>query len=300
MAASVEIDPHSGFCGGVIRAVSTAEKFLATHSGTKLFSLGAIVHNEEELERLSSSGLVAIDYGDLEEISNGKGEYLMIRAHGEPPKTYQTASGLGFEIIDCTCPVVLRLQKEIRESYGRIKSMTPQGQILIFGKIGHAEVLGLLGQIEGDAVVIESVSALAGLERQGKIDYSVPSEIFSQTTKSPAEYAEVCRLINGKMSAPLVVHDTICVQVASRYEKLVEFARNHDVLIFVAGKSSSNGTVLCDLCRSVNIRTYRIVSPQEFRPEWVGENDRIGVCGATSTPAWLLEKVAAYIENFAR
>lgn len=299
MAAKVEIDPHSGFCAGVIRAIGTAEKYLSQHPSGKLFSLGAIVHNEEELRRLEDRGLVAIDYDDLESINAARGEALLIRAHGEPPRTYRMAEDLGFEIIDCTCPVVLQLQKEIRLAYERLHSGPVTGQLLIFGKVGHAEVLGLLGQVDGDAIVIENVDMLESLEAQGVIRYDLPTEIFSQTTKSPAEYEELCSKINYRLSTDLVVHNSICLQVASRHQRLVSFARRHDVVIFVAGKSSSNGTVLCDLCKSVNIRTYRIGSARELNPAWVGEDDSVGICGATSTPKWLLEEVAAAVENFA-
>lgn len=299
MAAKVEIDPHSGFCGGVIRAIGTAEKYLALHKDRKLFSLGAIVHNEEELKRLQDRGLVAIDNDDLESIGAADGAALLIRAHGEPPETYAKAEGLGFEIVDCTCPVVLQLQKEIRNAYDRLQSGPVKGQLLIFGKVGHAEVLGLLGQVGGDAVVIENVAMLEELEEKGIIRYDIPTEIFSQTTKSPAEYEELCSKINYRLSTDLVVHNSICLQVASRHQRLVTFARRHDVVIFVAGKSSSNGAVLCDLCKSVNIRTYRVGSAREINPEWIGEDDLVGVCGATSTPKWLLEDVASAIENFA-
>ena len=299
MAVKVEIDPHSGFCAGVIRAIGTAEKYLARHPSGRLFSLGAIVHNEEELSRLEERGLVAIHYDDLDSISSAEGEALLIRAHGEPPMTYRRASALGFEIIDCTCPVVLQLQKEIRAAYERLHSGDVTGQLLIFGKIGHAEVLGLLGQVGGDALVIEDVEMLNSLEAEGRIRYDVPTEIFSQTTKSPAEYDELCSKINYRLSSNLVVHNSICLQVASRHQRLTLFARRHDVIIFVAGKASSNGAVLCELCKSVNIRTYRIGSVKDLKPEWIGEDDFVGVCGATSTPKWLLEEVARAIENFA-
>jgi len=293
MDLKVEIDAGSGFCGGVIRAIGSAEKFLDEVPGRHLFSLGAIVHNEEELSRLARKGLVTIDYDDLAEMQAAGGESLLIRAHGEPPQTYAQAAGLGFNVIDCTCPVVLRLQESIRSAYARLK---PQGgQIVIFGKVGHAEVLGLVGQVGGDAIVVEDMSSLEALLSDGTIHTDVPVEVFSQTTKSPDEYAGICALLRERLT-DLTVHDTVCSQVASRHERLSSFALSHDVILFVSGKASSNGKVLCELCKSLNIRTYHIGSEADIKREWFGENDRVGVCGATSTPKWLLEKVAAAVE----
>ena len=293
MDLKVEIDAGSGFCGGVIRAIGSAEKFLDEVPGRHLFSLGAIVHNEEELSRLARKGLVTIDYDDLAEMQAAGGESLLIRAHGEPPQTYAQAAGLGFNVIDCTCPVVLRLQESIRAAYARLK---PQGgQIVIFGKVGHAEVLGLVGQVGGDAIVVEDMASLEALLSDGTIHADVPVEVFSQTTKSPDEYAGICALLRERLT-DLTVHDTVCSQVASRHERLSSFALSHDVILFVSGKASSNGKVLCELCKSLNIRTYHIGSEADIKREWFGENDRVGVCGATSTPKWLLEKVAAAVE----
>ena len=293
MGLKVEIDSGSGFCGGVIRAIGSAEKFLDEVPGRHLFSLGAIVHNEEELSRLARKGLVTIDYDDLTEMQAAGGESLLIRAHGEPPQTYAQAAGLGFNVIDCTCPVVLRLQESIRSAYARLK---PQGgQIVIFGKVGHAEVLGLVGQVGGEAIVVEDMSSLEALLSDGTIHTDVPVEVFSQTTKSPDEYAGICALLRERLT-DLTVHDTVCSQVASRHERLSSFALSHDVILFVSGKASSNGKVLCELCKSLNIRTYHIGSEADIKREWFGENDRVGVCGATSTPKWLLEKVAAAVE----
>lgn len=295
MNLKVEIDAGSGFCGGVIRAIGSAEKFLDEVPGRHLFSLGAIVHNEEELSRLGRKGLVTIDYDDLSDMQDADGESLLIRAHGEPPGTYARASALGFNVIDCTCPVVLRLQASIREAYARLKPLG--GQIVIFGKIGHAEVLGLVGQVGGDALVVEDRAMLESALADGRIRADAPVEIFSQTTKSPAEYADICTFLEGSLpEGSLTVHDTVCSQVASRHEKLSSFALSHDVILFVSGKASSNGKVLCDLCKSLNIRTYHIGSEAEIKGEWFGDGDRVGVCGATSTPKWLLEKVAACVE----
>ena len=255
---------------------------------------------------------------------------LLIRAHGEPPQTYSLAKKLGVTVIDCTCPVVLKLQKSIREAYERVKPAG--GQIIIFGKIGHAEVLGLLGQVDGDAVVIENMPMLLSALEDGSIKTDRPLEIFSQTTKSPVEYSEICGVLSealrqfyrsdgesaepsgralrqaqrplrsetcGKEAVPtsggLTVHNTICSQVASRHEELAEFALRHDVIVFVSGASSSNGKVLFDLCKSRNPRTYHISEPSELELGWFSDGDKVGVCGATSTPGWLLDQVAESI-----
>ena len=298
---TVDIDSNSGFCAGVIRAISKAEEFLKENGeNKKLYSLGAIVHNDAELTRLVDKGLVTIDKDDLDEMVDAHGESLLIRAHGEPPSTYELAEGLGFEIIDCTCPVVLQLQKDIKSAYGRNKT-EGEGQIIIFGKTGHAEVLGLLGQTEDSAVVVENLFMLEEAVEKGKIKLDIHTEIFSQTTKSPAEYSSLCSRLEEMMASynelsierfegtrMLVIHDTICSQVAKRHERLSKFALEHDVIIFVSGKASSNGKVLCDLCKSLNIRTYHIDNVAEIKREWFRADDKVGICGATSTPKWLL------------
>ena len=292
---TVDIDSNSGFCAGVIRAIDKAEEFLNEGPDERrLYSLGAIVHNDAELGRLIKQGLVTIDKDDLNEMVDAGGEVLLIRAHGEPPQTYRTAESLGFRIIDCTCPVVLKLQKRIREAYGRLAE---NGQIIIFGKLGHAEVLGLIGQTDGTAIVVENTLMLEELIEDGTIRLDIPTEVFSQTTKSPAEYSRLCTRLEEAMSGTglLKVHDTICSQVATRHERLSKFALEHDIIIFVSGKASSNGKVLCDLCKSLNIRTYHIDSTEEIKREWFRADDKVGVCGATSTPKWLLEDVAGHI-----
>ena len=281
----VEIDSRSGFCGGVIRAIGHAEAFLRDHD--HLYSLGAIVHNEAELRRLASCGLRPV--GAASDVPEG--ETVLIRAHGEPPSTYAAARERQLQVIDCTCPVVLRLQQEIREAYQRVHAGGAKGKLLIFGKIGHAEVLGLVGQTGGDAAVVENRAMLEAL--LPALDPAEPVEIFSQTTKSPSEYAEICRRV-AERCPRLTVHHSICAQVASRHERLAAFAREHDVILFVAGAESSNGKVLSDLCRKANPRTYRIAGPDEIDPAWIRDQDRVGVCGATSTPKWLLEAVASY------
>ena len=280
---TVDIDSNSGFCAGVIRAIGKAEDFLK--DGGRLYSLGAIVHNDAELSRLVGQGLVTIDKEDLEEMVDANGETLLIRAHGEPPQTYQTAENLGFKIIDCTCPVVLKLQQRIKNAYERILE-GGQGQIIIFGKPGHAEVLGLVGQTDGNAVVVENIAMLEEAIASGNIKLDIPTEVFSQTTKSPAEYSRLCARLEEMMASYselsierfkgrhlLNVHDTVCSQVATRHERLSRFALEHDVVIFVSGKASSNGKVLCDLCKSLNIRTYHIDSVGEVKREWFRADD---------------------------
>lgn len=309
---TVDIDSNSGFCAGVIRAIGKAEEFLTTdrsdmHGNSKLYSLGAIVHNDAELTRLMDKGLVTIDKDDLDEMVDAHGESLLIRAHGEPPSTYVQAESLGFNIIDCTCPVVLQLQKSIKDAYEHQKE-AGKGQIIIFGKPGHAEVLGLLGQTENTAVVVENTLMLEEAVSEGRILLDVPTEIFSQTTKSPAEYVRLCARLEEMMAGYnemsverfkgrqiLNVHDTICSQVAKRHERLSKFALEHDVIIFVSGKASSNGKVLCDLCKSLNIRTYHIDNVSEIKREWFRADDKVGICGATSTPKWLLVEASKHV-----
>lgn len=310
MSISVEIDRQSGFCGGVIRAINKAESFLNHDVNRKLYSLGAIVHNEAEMQILKEKGLVTIDRDEFAGLSNVEGENLLIRAHGEPPETYARAKELGVNIIDCTCPVVLQLQKHIRDAYDRLHSEGKKGQIIIFGKVGHAEVIGLVKQVPDDTLIVENQQMLNGFLEEGKILLEGPIEVFSQTTKSPAEYSDICTTLEEKMAKHhelsverfkgtglLQIHNTICAQVASRHAELSDFAMNHDVIIFVSGKDSSNGRVLCELCKSLNIRTYHIGSVEEISKEWFRDDDRVGVCGATSTPKWLLENVATYILN---
>ena len=297
---TVEIDSRSGFCGGVIRAITRAERFLGGQD--HLYSLGAIVHNEAELDRLGAEGLRTV--ASIPDVPEG--ETVLIRAHGEPPSTYAAARGRGLTVIDCTCPVVLQLQAHIRQAYARLHADGLRGTLIIFGKIGHAEVLGLLGQVDGDAIVVENLSMLE--EALPAIDFMQPVEIFSQTTKSPSEYAEVCAELAARMAAvrgvtadalgsALTIHDTICAQVANRHERLAAFARTHDLILFVAGEASSNGKVLFDLCLGANPRSYRIGSTADIDPSWVRDGDHVGVCGATSTPKWLLEQVAEAVRR---
>ncbi len=305
---TVDIDSNSGFCAGVIRAIGKAEEFLDNNNDMKhLYSLGAIVHNDAELSRLVGKGLVTIDKDDFDEMVDASGETLLIRAHGEPPQTYEKAETIGFDVIDCTCPVVLKLQQRIKEAY-KAHLDKGTGQIIIFGKIGHAEVLGLMGQTDCTAIVVENLPMLEDFIESGRIHLDIPTEVFSQTTKSPAEYRRLCGKLEEYMAIAnelsierfkgrglLNVHDTICSQVATRHERLSRFALEHDIILFVSGKASSNGKVLCDLCKSLNIRTYHIDSAAEIKREWFRADDKVGVCGATSTPKWLLEEVAEHV-----
>ena len=299
MNVKVEVDKNSGFCPGVIRAVEIAETKLAEKGDRKIFSLGALVHNESVLGRLADAGLVTVDVEDLDEMQAVQDADLIIRAHGEPPSTYIKAKSLGFNVVDCTCPVVLKLQTRIRNAYNAMKA-AGEGQILIFGKVGHAEVLGLVGQTEGEAIVVESMLMLEAMLNDGTVSPDIPTEIFSQTTKSPQEYAKVCERLSEVLGDKLKVHDTICRQVSTRHDKLSNFALSHSIIVFVSGKSSSNGKVLCEFCKSVNIRTYNISSVADINEAWFREDDNVGVCGAASTPKELLEEIAEGIRDILR
>ena len=279
----VEIDNDSGFCFGVVTAITKAEEELGK-SGS-LFCLGDIVHNSDEVQRLAQKGLTVITHADLENLHNVK---VLLRAHGEPPTTYDIARRNGVEIIDATCPVVLRLQQRIKQSFGTDGAERPQ--IVIYGKKGHAEVNGLVGQTCGEAIVVESVDEL------DKIDFTRPIALYSQTTKSLDGFREVIK----ERIAPGVKFesfDTICRQVANRVEKIRNFARNHNVVLFVAGKKSSNGKVLYANCLEENTRTYLISNASEIDPAWLDGADTVGICGATSTPRWLMEQVRDRIEE---
>ena len=282
----VEIDNDSGFCFGVVTAITKAEEELGK-SGS-LFCLGDIVHNSDEVQRLAQKGLTVITHADLENLHNVK---VLLRAHGEPPTTYDIARRNGVEIIDATCPVVLRLQQRIKQSFGTDGAERPQ--IVIYGKKGHAEVNGLVGQTCGEAIVVESVDEL------DKIDFTRPIALYSQTTKSLDGFREVIDRIKERIAPGVKFEsfDTICRQVANRVEKIRNFARNHNVVLFVAGKKSSNGKVLYANCLEENPRTYLISNASEIDPAWLDGADTVGICGATSTPRWLMELVRDRIEE---
>ncbi|MFR9523635.1 MAG: 4-hydroxy-3-methylbut-2-enyl diphosphate reductase [Rikenellaceae bacterium] len=282
----VEIDPKSGFCFGVVRAISQAEEALS--KGGAVYSLGDIVHNQVEVLRLESMGLKSVE---AQQLASSNWSRVLIRAHGEPPRTYQQLRALGIEIIDATCPVVAKLQKRVVKAYSQMQEVG--GQVVLLGKKGHAEVVGLTGQVDDDVAVVES---LADIEA---IDFSRPIYFISQTTQSIALFESLAQSMKERMSNPeeLYVHDTICRQVSSREDHLREFVKRFDVVIFVCGKKSSNGKVLFEVCRSANQATYNIEEPSEVDARWFEGVASVGICGATSTPAWLMQSVAEKIEK---
>ena len=277
----IEIDDGSGFCFGVTTAIKKAEEELA--KSESLYCLGDIVHNSREVERLKKMGLTTVEHTDLETLHDTK---MLLRAHGEPPQTYEKAQQQNISLIDATCPVVLNLQKRIKKAYEE------GGQIVIYGKNGHAEVVGLVGQTEGTAIVIEN------LEDAKKLDFTHDIQLFSQTTKSLEGFREIVKYIEGNMrdGARFNYFDTICRQVANRIPNILEFAAKHDIILFVCGKKSSNGKVLYNQCLSVNPRTYMIDNPSEIKFEWFEGISSVGICGATSTPKWLMEDCKKKIE----
>ena len=273
----IEIDEGSGFCFGVTTAIRKAEEELA--GGGTLYCLGDIVHNGSECDRLKRLGLITIDHTAFSSLSEGK---VLLRAHGEPPSTYASAAARGIRLVDATCPVVLQLQRRIKRVYDE----PGQPQIVIYGKPGHAEVLGLVGQTEGTAIVIEHP------EEASRLDFSRDICLFSQTTKPLEGFRQVVDYISQRIqpTAQFRYFDTICRQVANRLPNVSAFAARHDVVIFVCGQKSSNGRVLCEACRKVNPATYQVDNPEDIRPEWFqGEVGSVGICGATSTPKWLME-----------
>ena len=280
MVKNVEIDRDSGFCFGVVTAIKKAEEELA--EAGSLYCLGDIVHNSDEVQRLSAKGLKIITHEDLKQLHNVK---VLLRAHGEPPSTYAIAKENGIEIIDATCPVVLRLQQRIKASFDVEESARPQ--IVIYGKKGHAEVNGLVGQTHGQAIVIENIGEL------DKVDFSKPIALYSQTTKSLTGFKEVIAEIKRRIEPGVRFesYDTICRRVSNRVEKLQKFAISHDLVLFVAGRKSSNGKVLYANCKEVNPNTRFISNADEIDRSWIENATNIGICGATSTPRWLMEDV---------
>jgi 4-hydroxy-3-methylbut-2-enyl diphosphate reductase len=288
----VEIDKRSGFCFGVRNAVEIAE--LALIRGEKVFSLGPIVHNDKEVERLASLGLVSVNH---EQFRNLKDCKILIRAHGEPPETYRIAEKNNIRIIEATCPIVKKLQSKIRETW--LKTKEDNGQVVIFGKPGHAEVVGLLGQTNNEGILISSTDDLS------KLDVTRPVYLFSQTTMGVPEYNHIKELIFNSMKGRGIldpvrdfkVNNTICGQVSNREPHLKAFARKHDTIIFVSGKESSNGRMLFSVCKSVNPDTHFVSSPEEINKSWFNDKRSVGICGATSTPKWLIEKICDYVSN---
>jgi len=283
----VEIDEGSGFCFGVVTAINKAEEELA--KGETLYCLGDIVHNSREVERLKTMGLITINREEFKQLRNAK---VLLRAHGEPPETYMIARENNIEIIDATCPVVLRLQKRIKQEFLQ-DAANDEKQIVIYGKNGHAEVLGLVGQTDGKAIVIEKA------EEVKKLDLNKSVRLFSQTTKSLDEFQEIVAYIKQNISpeATFEYYDTICRQVANRMPKLREFAATHDLIFFVSGKKSSNGKMLFEECLKVNANSHLIDNEKEIDPSLLQNVKSIGVCGATSTPKWLMEKIYNHIRT---
>ena len=283
----IEIDSESGFCFGVVTAIRKAEEELAK-SGT-LFCLGDIVHNSGEVERLQDKGLRTITHDDLSQLRNVK---VLLRAHGEPPSTYRTASANGIEIIDATCPVVLKLQQRIKALYDNSEP-DERPQIVIYGKIGHAEVNGLVGQTESHAIVVEDI---AGLDL---VDFGRPVALYSQTTKSLEGFNAIIAEIERRMQPGVEFRyfDTICRQVSNRVDRLRRFARGKDVVLFVAGAKSSNGKILFGHCLDENPRTHLLADESGLRSEWFDGASTVGICGATSTPRWLMERVRDSLAN---
>jgi 4-hydroxy-3-methylbut-2-en-1-yl diphosphate reductase len=288
----VEIDKKSGFCFGVQNAVEIAEKALS--AGEKVFSLGPIVHNDKEVERLSSLGLKSIDHEQFGQLKDCK---VLIRAHGEPPETYITAAQNKISIIEATCPIVKRLQSRIKDTW--LQTRENNGQIVIFGKPGHAEVIGLLGQINEEGILVSEPSDLV------RIDVSRPIYLFAQTTMGIKDYYGFADLLREKMKENgipdadnmLTVNRTICGQVSNREPHLKEFARKHETIIFVSGRESSNGKMLYSVCKSINPDTHFVSSPEEIEKAWFEGKKSAGICGATSTPKWLIERIRDIISN---
>lgn len=273
----IEIDSSSGFCFGVTTAIQKAEEELA--KGNTLYCLGDIVHNGKEVERLHARGLITINHEKLKQLHDVK---VLLRAHGEPPETYETARRNNIEIIDATCPVVLQLQRRIKKQY----DANPEAQIVIFGKNGHAEVLGLVGQTHSKAIVMEK------LEDVRLLDFGRDIYLYSQTTKNLDEFRRIIDYIQSHISpdATFRSFDTICRQVANRMPNIASFAARHDIIIFVSGRKSSNGKVLFNTCKSVNPNSYMIEGPGEIDSSWIEGVTSVGICGATSTPKWLMEQ----------
>lgn len=282
----ITIDKKSGFCFGVVNAIKKAEDELATEG--VLFCLGDIVHNGAEVQRLGKIGMRTISREEYFTLKNCR---VLIRAHGEPPETYNYAKNNNIELIDATCPIVLNIQKKIRSSCDKLSEV--DGQLVIFGKPGHAEVEGLNGQSGHKAIIIQSK------EEINKIDFDKPVVLYSQTTKPLDEFREIADIISRKTASktPVEINDTVCRQVSNRAPHLEKFAAEHDIIVFVSGKKSSNGAVLHAACKRINPRSYLIADASEILPEWFSGIETVGICGATSTPQWLMEEVASHLER---
>jgi 4-hydroxy-3-methylbut-2-enyl diphosphate reductase len=288
----IELDINAGFCFGVKKTIERAESEL--EQGNSIYCLGEMVHNDEEINRLEKKGLKTIDYEDLRKLKNTR---ILIRAHGEPPETYQIAKENNLELIDTTCPIVSRLQNRIKTCFDEI--VDDKGQIVIYGKEGHAEVVGLVGQTRGKAIVVNKVSDL------DQLDSDLPVYLYSQTTKSKKGFNEIKKEIEKRLLAAgknkkfhLLAHQTICGQVANREPALKRFAKNHDIIFFVSGKKSSNGRMLYEVCKAANPNSFFISNPDEVQKSMIEGAETIGISGATSTPTWLLKDVEKMIRSF--
>ena len=277
----IEINKNSGFCFGVEAAVKKAEEELM--KGTKLYCLGQIVHNNMEVKRLENLGMLTIGYDEFKQLKNA---IVLLRAHGEPPETYKIAKENNITLIDATCPIVTKFQQKLKKTHYESGN---GNQTVIFGKKTHPEVIGLAGQIENKAIIVETESDLQ------KINFNKPIKLYAQTTKSTESYKKISDLVKQKSETKtnpgnLKIHDTLCGHVSGREAKLKEFAKKHDIIIFVSGKKSSNGKVLYNVCKQINKNTYFLSSIEELKPDWIKTTGTIGICGATSTPKWLMEK----------
>lgn len=277
------IDPSSGFCFGVQRAIATAERLLS-EAGEAVYSVGDIVHNEREIERLRGLGLRVIDSRDLAGLTSGR---VLFRAHGEPPSSYELVRRQGLALTDATCPVVLALQRRIRLACQRLGPAG--GRVLLFGKRGHAEVIGLMAQTNGFGSLVENVEQ--ALEVLDGLPTSAEVELFAQTTMNPDDYHAVAEALQRQAPGRVVVNHTICQRMAARADALALFARQHDVVLFVGGAKSSNSKVLFDLCRGLNPNTHFLTAPDELNPEWLHNATNVGITGATSTPTWLMAEI---------
>ncbi len=283
---NITIDQNSGYCFGVEYAIQMAEDEM--DESRQLYCLGDIVHNDREVKRLGDKGLIIIDREELEALRDCK---VLIRAHGEPPETYELAMKNNIELIDASCPVVLKLQNRVRQAYEKMKQI--DGQVVIYGKKGHAEVIGLTGQTKNEAIIITDEQDL------DKIDFSRPVVLYSQTTKSTTGFYRIKELIEKRITdkngPEFEAHDSICRQVSNREPQLKKFASEHDLILFVSGKKSSNGKALYQVVKDQNPRSYFIEYEEEVDPGWFNLRDSVGICGATSTPMWLMKQIASYV-----
>ena len=287
---NLEIDPSSGFCFGVVKAIETIENELDNNG--ILYCLGDIVHNNMEMDRLRNKGMISINNDELNEIKSNK---IFIRAHGEPPETYQQAKSRGLTIIDATCPVVLKLQRRIKKSWELLKQKN--GQVIIYGKKGHAEVIGLMGQTNNEAFIIES------LDEVSKIDLNKPTHLYAQTTKSIDVFKEINEYLskNMKPGVEYKSFDTICRQVANRLPKMTTFAQKHELIIFVGGEKSSNAQMLFNQCKKSNKQSYFVSNKNQIDSNWFKVLPKsVGICGATSTPPWLMQQIAEEIRRITK